>query len=318
MSFSSDCSQMIPDYNCADAWMLRPSQPDKSVDVFYVYPTAYFKTPGGPAVCPYTHPAMQIRAREHVRTKGSVFEPYCNYYVPFYPQACVETIVENSAESQQVLTNGPAASVIAAFDTYINHYNHGRPFILAGHSQGSLMLQFLLSIYFKKFPHYLEQMVAAYVIGFSVTRDWLSENPHLQFARGRNDTGVIISYNTEAPGVTGRNITLLKNACCINPINWCCDDTPASSSESLGSQLIIRNSSGVLQEIRQVPHYADAVINPERGVVICSTADTSLFQVIGSEAYFPEGILHTGDYPLYYYDLQQNGKDRIDAFLKKC
>ena len=31
----------------------------------------------------------------------------------------------------------PKADVFAAFDYYIKHYNNGRPFILAGHSQGS-------------------------------------------------------------------------------------------------------------------------------------------------------------------------------------
>ena len=34
----------------------------------------------------------------------------------------------------------------------------------------------------KKHPEYLKRMVAAYVIGFSVTKDFLKRNPHLKFA----------------------------------------------------------------------------------------------------------------------------------------
>ena len=59
--------------------------------------------------------------------------------------------------------------VYAALDYYFEYYNQGRPFILAGHSQGSLMLKIALRDYFKEHTDYLERMIAAYVIGFSIT-----------------------------------------------------------------------------------------------------------------------------------------------------
>ena len=37
------------------------------------------------------------------------------------------------------------------------------------------------------------QAAAAYIIGFSITSDYLAANPHLRFARGESDAGVIIS-----------------------------------------------------------------------------------------------------------------------------
>ena len=59
------------------------------------------------------------------------------------------------------------------------------------------MQSFVLSEYMKAHPEYLERMVAAYVVGYSITEDFLKANPHLKFAEGADDTGVIISYNTE-------------------------------------------------------------------------------------------------------------------------
>jgi hypothetical protein len=46
-------------------------------------------------------------------------------------------------------------------------------------------------------PKVYDNMIAAYVIGYSVTEDDLIKYPHLKFAESAKDTGVIISYNTE-------------------------------------------------------------------------------------------------------------------------
>jgi hypothetical protein len=68
----------------------------------------------------------------------------------------------------------PKADAFAAFDYYINNYNNGRPFILAGHSQGSNVLVYLLAKYMKAHPDVQKRMVAAYVIGYSVTDETLA------------------------------------------------------------------------------------------------------------------------------------------------
>lgn len=38
-------------------------------------------------------------------------------------------------------------------------------------------------------PEYYERMVAAYVIGYSITSDFLKEQPYLKFVEGADDTG---------------------------------------------------------------------------------------------------------------------------------
>ena len=39
----------------------------------------------------------------------------------------------------------PRSDTFAALDYYFTHYNNGRPFILASHSQGSSMLRIILA-----------------------------------------------------------------------------------------------------------------------------------------------------------------------------
>ena len=137
-------------------------------------------------------------------------------------------------------THEQRTDIYAALDYFFEHYNQGRPFILAGHSQGSVMLRMALCDYFKEHTEYLERMVAAYVVRFSITPDDLKVNPALKFAEGADDTGVIVSWNTEGPGnKNAKSAVVLENAISINPLNWKRDDTYAPASENIGDRLII-------------------------------------------------------------------------------
>ena len=71
-------------------------------------------------------------------------------------------------------------------------------------------------------------MVAAYPIGYSITKEYLKANPHLKFATGESDTGVIISWNTEGPKnmeLNAKTAVLLPGAISINPLNSKLDKT---------------------------------------------------------------------------------------------
>lgn len=306
-----------PDYSQDDAWLLKPNQPVSAVDVFYIIPTEYHRG-GEPPVCEMDHPQVRACAMRHLQHKASAFFPVGNVYAPMYRQANVSCLVgaAKSLRLRQAMVDGPIASIVAAFDYYMTHLNGGRPFILAGHSQGALMAKLLLESVFVRHPEYHDLLVAAYLIGFSITRSELAQDPHLRFAAGPDDTDVIISYNTEAPGVSARNITLMPDAPCINPVNWRTDAVPASSDESLGAHLVRFSPIGRLCGAADRPGYADAVVDPERGVVVCRTANPDEFRVVGDEAgYFPAGVLHTGDIPLYYYDLRANALNRAAAWM---
>ena len=204
----------------------------------------------------------------------------------------------------------PTADAMSAFDYYIRNFNQGRPFILAGHSQGSNVLLYLLSDYMKMHPEVRKRMVAAYVIGYSITPEYLANNPHLKFAKGPSDTGVIISYNTEAPEVEGKNPVVLPGAMAINPISWTRSEKTANASKNLGS--VDMDATGNLVTLQ---HYADARVSTERGVVICSTVDVN--KLSPGNQVFPKGVYHSFDYLFYYYNLRENAANRTEKFINK-
>ena len=211
----------------------------------------------------------------------------------------------------------PYDDITAALDYYFENYNGGRPFIIAGHSQGSAMVLLLLRTYFKDHPEYYERMVAAYAIGYSVTDEYLAANPHLKFATGETDTGVIIAWNTEGPGnveTNANNIVVLPNTRSINPLNWKLDETYAPVSMNLGS--LMANEKTGEPEIGDLG--ADAQINLERGVVVTNAKTIPMPEVdarVAAEYFGPDGR-HANDYTYYYNNIKDNVAKRVAAYMK--
>lgn len=289
------------DYTVGENWLSRPI-PTRDVDVFFLYPTGYNGT--GDDLSDLNDSSMQGLGNMSLMAQASVFARSCNIYMPKYRQFSINALLKYGNEEN--LTYCASFDLYSALDYYFQYQNNGRPFILAGHSQGSVWLSVILQDYMKKHPEYLKRMVAAYVIGFSVTKDFLKRNPHLKFATGATDTGVIISYNTEGAGnKNANNMVVEKGAVAINPINWKTDGTPASASQNLGT---LDYSTGQMK----VPGIADARVDTERGVVICSTVDKSL----ATPGFGPESY-HMHDYSFYYGNLVQNVADRIKAYFEK-
>lgn len=310
-SSSDEPAAIATDYSQAEHWLSLPPT-TKNVDVFYLYPTAWRKqNETDPNINEIDNASMRIGSNAAFARQATTFETVCNVYAPYYRQAdAAYTLTLPTLEERDAVIAGiPTLDAMAAFDYYIKHFNNGRPFILAGHSQGSNVLLNILSGYMKEHPDVYERMIAAYVIGYSVTEAYLTDNPHLKFATDAEDTGVIISYNTQSPNVAmGDNPVVLEGALAINPINWSREETPATTDEGLGSFM---PSAGVFS---QVPQYADATLDLDQGVVICSTADEDALHAISPG--FPTGIYHSFDYSFYYFNLRANAADRIAAFLE--
>ncbi|MFA4855302.1 MAG: DUF3089 domain-containing protein [archaeon] len=301
-----------PDYSKSEHWLSLPSSPEKKVDVFYLYPTSFQKSnENDPNICEIDNPSMLKNSKAAFATQATAFEPVANIYAPYYRQVDAAYCLSLPLEERDKLVGGiPTSDALAAFDYYIKNYNNGRPFILAGHSQGSNVMLYLLAGYLKENPEVYDRMIAAYVIGYSVTEDYLAKNSHLKFAEGQNDIGVIVSYNTEAPVVEGNNPVLLPGAMAINPITWTRTEKLATAEESSGS--ILFDEEG---KIAAVKNYADARVDNNKGVVICSTADVE--KLAPGNPVFGKGVFHLYDYQFYYFNIGENAANRVDSFLRK-
>lgn len=313
---SSSAAIQVTDYTKIAHWLMLTSSPFKDVDVFYVYPTAYSKlSPSDPNFCTIDNTTMVAGAKSAFQRQATAFAPYANIYAPYYRQWDARyQLALPIAQQDENIRRVPGADVLAAFEYYLRHFNNGRPFILVGHSQGAAVLKYLLSGYMKDHPDVYKRMIAAYVVGQSITAEYLAQNPHLKFASGSSDTGVIVSWNTEAPVIDGTNPVTQPGGIAINPITWTTDEVTAPASLNRGS-IELDLSTGLPKldqygEILRVTNLADATVNKSRGVVICSTVDPHDYY-FG----FPLGVYHTFDYPFYFFNVRQNAADRIKQYF---
>lgn len=298
------------DYSDENNWLKIP-EITKEVDTFYIYPTVVADaSEDAPDIVPIDYEPMRTNVQGVYEMQGTVYEESTNVFAPYYRQSNLMAIGNLRGDDLfQYQMQEQRTDIYAALDYYFENYNDGRPFILAGHSQGSIMSIIVLGDYMQAHPEYYERMVAAYPIGFSVTKEWLEEHPYLKFAEGADDTGVIITWNTEGPGNKGQdNIVVEEGAISINPLNWKRDDTYAGVEENLGS--LVQNEETGEYEIKD--GMGDAQVDTERGVVICTT-DTDY--VPAAEVFGPAS-LHRLDYGLYYVNIQKNVADRINSYMK--
>lgn len=302
----------LTDYTSGGNWLSWPAEANGDFDVFYLYPTAWEAKNGQEPLCGADYRPMRNKARFLLSYQATAFSTGANLYAPYYRQYDARHLLELDFSSRAELVRGkPWADVRAAFEHYLAFSASERPLVLAGHSQGAMLVKELLYNFLKTRPRLIKRLIAAYVIGFSVTRGELAANPEFSFAQGPADIGVIISYNTEAPGVNTKNPTVMPDSMVINPISWGMGEEPVSADRSTGSRIIDR--FGRLQDINKL---ADARLDLKRGVVICSTFNQEDFYGSGYELInpFPSGIFHIYDTALYYHDLRTNVERRLRSF----
>ena len=223
------------DYAKSENWLARPDAPNKGVDVFYLYPSSCFD-PKAPTISPIDNKIMRLTAKNIIAQQASAFDHCANIFAPFWRQVSAVKLSSMSFEEVDAAEWAePRSDVYAALDYYFEHLNGGRPFFLAGHSQGSRLTYMALSEYFAEHPDYYANMICAYCLGDSLTESYLEANPHVRAATCADDTGVVVSWNTEGPDNIGHDsLVVSPGAISINPLNWRRDETPASADLNLG------------------------------------------------------------------------------------
>ena len=297
-------------------WLSLP-EITKDVDAFYIYSTSYIESSfeeGAPDYAPLDNPEMIMRALGEYETNASVFEESCNVFVPWYRQMGIKYASEVQKKTGSLdagLAGLPYTDMKAALDYFFEKCNNGRPFIIAAHSQGSALLKYVLKNYFKEHQDYYKRMVAAYPIGFSITKDDLEQYPYLKFAEGESDAGVIISYNTEGPKnveENANNKVVLPGAISINPLNWKRDETYAPASENKGSIVLEKDGDTPVRKIVKLD--VDAQVNLARGVIVTTTKEP----VTNMPEFFGPASFHENDYSFFYNNIKENVAKRIATY----
>ena len=303
-----------PDYSKESCWFKLPKA-TKEFDTFYIYSTLYNGVnEGDPDYATLDNAEMLDGVKVEHAIKSSVFEESTNLFAPYYRQTGLKHGTDmyiKTGSLDAALIGSPYDDITAALDYYFENYNGGRPFVIAGHSQGAAILRLLLKDYFKKHPDYYKRMVAAYVIGYSITKEDLEANSHMKFATGETDTGVIISWHAEGPKNVEANLPLpnpiiSKNGIAINPLNWKRDETYAPASMNKGS--IVMDEKTGATEIRDIE--GDAQVCLARGTVVTNAkaVPNEATDLLGPQCY------HQDDYSIFYNNIKDNVAKRIAAY----
>jgi Protein of unknown function (DUF3089) len=178
-----------PDYTKSSSWLCLPGNPDvcsapqptvalstygygslaRSVpaknpplDCFYVYPTVS-RDQG------LNSDLNMSEENAAAAAQAARFSSVCKVYAPKYRQMTVGAIVAFAA-GQDVTAAGLRAygDVVAAWRAYLANHNHGRPFVLIGHSQGTLHLIQLIAREIETNPAVAKRMQLAILPGYNV------------------------------------------------------------------------------------------------------------------------------------------------------
>lgn len=308
------------DYSQKENWCNFP-EITKDVDTFYIFATEYILgsfEEGAPDYGSLDNEEMIEGMGVEYLGHATTYADATNVFAPYYRQSGLKyagKIVERDGNLDAALLGMPYNDIVDALDYYFEHYNEGRPFIIAGHSQGSALVKQVLFRYFKEHQDYYQRMVAAYVIGYAVTKEELETYPYLKFATGESDAGVIVSWNTEGPKnaeVDAKTVVLMPGGISINPLNWKLDETYAPASLNLGS-LIVNEQTGE-PEIADIG--ADAQVNLARGSVITNAKAAPMPEdtaKIAAAFFGPDGR-HGEDYTFYYNNIKANVAKRIATY----
>jgi hypothetical protein len=305
-----------PDYANLDNWAAHPDKKDEAdrtptglydeqdssaVDVFFLHPTTY--TGSKRSENKWNADVRDVKTNNKtdgssILFQASIFNGAGRIYAPRYRQAHLHVFFakKDSVSAREALDLA-YSDVKAAFQYYLDHWNHGRPFIIAGHSQGSRHAMLLIKEMIENHP-IAKQLVAGYIVGWPVKNDFFVE---IKPCSTPEETGCYCTWRT-----WNRKYGLKKayqpEVVCTNPLTWSLTEKEYGK-KSANSGAVIK-PFGVLR-----PQVTDAEVY--KGILLASKPK------------FPGSILlvrknyHIGDLNLYYLNVRENAQMRAKMYLRE-
>ncbi len=233
-----------PDYRDRALWLCRPERADActldptytvvardgttrsgamirdiapKADCFYVYPTASLD----PGLNSDLVPGVEERGQ--AASQAAAFTDVCRVFAPMYRQVTLTALRTGKMGAADWAL--AYADIRAAFADYLARDNHGRPFVLIGHSQGSALLKQLVADQIDGKP-IARQLLSAILPGTTVLvpagGDVGGDFRALPLCRAAAQTGCIVTWASfrepgpPANGLFGRAAAPLV-AGCTNP-----------------------------------------------------------------------------------------------------
>jgi hypothetical protein len=175
-----DATELAPDGGRTLVSHTRDPQP--KFDCFYVYPTVDLTTVGN--MTDFSNIDLVL---DPIYAQAARFSEMCEVYAPLYRQVALNAAALTAAQPADAgadassainvitfLLSSPNAALALqdvhdAFHYYLDHFNHGRKFVIMGHSQGSGLLAKLMQTDVDPVPSVRSQMISALLIGGGTT-----------------------------------------------------------------------------------------------------------------------------------------------------
>ena len=296
-------------YADKENWVYYGVGDDKDADLFLVGPTVDTLDEENMSL---ENDVMKKYFSGALEMERGIYEESARMYAPYYRQMALNGYKLEDKDEQDRRLALAYQDVSDAFKYYLENENNGRPIVLAGFSQGSDMVYRLLEEYFGD-EEMQNRLVAAYAIGWACTEDMVKEYPQIKPAQSADDLGVVISFDCEAPEVTGTIVNPAgQKAYSINPLNWKTDSTAADKSENIGSRFM--KSSGKI--IGEYTGLCGCYIDEERGVLKVTDVDPADYPAVLD--IFPEGAYHIYDYQFFFMNLQENVQNRVELYMEQA
>jgi hypothetical protein len=311
-------NSLAPDYSDLYFWAAHPAKKDMSdsipsfltneirdtlADVFFMHPTTYTKFLGNPLWnAPLDDTAVNNSTdRRTILFQSSVFNNCCRVFAPRYRQAHIKVYVMPDSEPSKAAFDLAYEDLKMAFQYYLDHENHGRPIIIASHSQGAMHAIRLLKEFFDGKP-LQKQLVCAYIVGWQIKPDDFKNIP---VGETPDATGCYVGWRSFKKGEIDFFVQNEKGgSVCVNPISW------TTSTDSTKPE---QHKGGIWKDMNKlIPGVISASIEPEHKILWVDAPEKDQEKLGGKVKNY-----HVADYNLFWLDIRENAMLRVKTFLNK-
>jgi hypothetical protein len=312
---------------------LEPSPTRPLVDVFYIHPTSYVYGDHWNAP-PFTDSWSNDAVKVMLAAQAGMFNGCCRVFAPRYRDATIWSFYGRNPEAFEAL-DFAYQDIKQAFSYYLKHHNKGRPFIIAGHSQGTALGVRLLKEEIQG-RELQQRLVAVYAGGYWLPMDTFERTlTDIQPCSHATETGCLVHWSTY--GMSGERKRFVphwyksgwewaddsKAVLCVNPLSWQIDGGKVAADQHLGALTIVNKSTAV-HILFNLPngHVIDKLDSPVAEWTSAQCKQGLLYiedQLDGAfvdDGFNPNHNYHNFDFHLFYMNVRVNVQQRINAFLK--
>ena len=319
-------------YSDMNNWAYYAHGDNKISDLFFICPTVDIGETGDKSMN-LANEKVRNNFVGAVNMEIGIYNENSAVYAPFYRQATMTVSLPPFNGEFDKRLDIAYSDIREAFLYYLESCDPTRPLILSSFSQGTIMAKRLLKEFFGD-EGLRKRLVAAYLIGWSITEEEYKEMPWIKPAQGETDTGVVIAFDVEAED-TEETIMVKKGVktVSINPLNWRTDSLPAPKEMNKGA--CFTDYDGKIN--REKEHLTGAYIKSHRGTLVPTDIKAEHYLsplfihglpypegfLLNGYRYFPDGLIfekgvyHIYDYIFFYRNLQENVRKRLESYLNK-